>query len=565
MALLSSSARLRHSSLPRPLLSSVPEEEEDLTLVRSLEESLFRSASREWMINSVVTALNEERDLLEADRSINDVARMLVSQGEERLEALLRRSADVAPPWRGADDPRNFARRALVFGRLAAWVTSEEYVRNLEEWGDDTVNVARKLEKGEKEPPFLLKASLASASADESLLGLVAFLLEKYEVPGALRQSLWYADDDRHRPEDDFPIADAAASPEERKANEGSLTAEADSMRVSYRMFKAYLDAAAGRLNVREALRKRAGLSISKKTAARFVADDFASKKFRSPLGAVRRAQILALGGDLWVADAAARSETVGSAFSSDEEFLATDAMQWIVAHSKTLEEPHAVTLALDFFEEMRRTDPKYSCSGRTPKKVSSAIDAYAASTVHFTDDERFLPNPRGLRPMFLEKASLKNKVTVQVPYDDDYNGGHGPYDLGPGTGRLDANTTGVLRVEEILSLKRLIYEGERLDNCLEDRRSSQLKYVLRARQRSSSYWSFTIADGDKVKHMLLLEVWHLRHGNIVRQAEGPRPRMLPSPEAWYYMQHWCKANNVDWNTWDVYSRLDYIYPCEPL
>ena len=109
--------------------------------------------------------------------------------------------------------------------------------------------------------------------------------------------------------------------------------------------------------------------------------------------------------------------------------------------------------------------------------------------------------------------------------------------------------------------------EGNKLDNCLEDRRSSQVKYVLRARQRTSSFWSFTIADpdGSNLKHVLLLEVWHLRRGNVVRQAEGPRPRTLPSPEAWHWMEHWCDREGVDWRTWDVYSRLENIYPVEPL
>ena len=124
------------------------------------------------------------------------------------------------------------------------------------------------------------------------------------------------------------------------------------------------------------------------------------------------------------------------------------------------------------------------------------------------------------------------------------------------------------MRVEEVLSLKRLIYEGQQLNNCLENKRDSQLKYVMRARQRVSSFWSFTISRADSenntAQHVLLLEVWHLREGNIVRQAEGQRPRTLPSPEAWHWMVKWCERENIDWTTWNVYSQLSAIYPSEP-
>ena len=89
---------------------------------------------------------------------------------------------------------------------------------------------------------------------------------------------------------------------------------------------------------------------------------------------------------------------------------------------------------------------------------------------------------------------------------------------------------------------------------------------MLRARQRTSSFWSFTLTNAEGVaKHVLLLEVWHLRRGHVVRQAEGQRPRTLPSPEAWHWMRHWCDREGVDWTTWDIYSRLEQIYPVEPL
>ena len=50
----------------------------------------------------------------------------------------------------------------------------------------------------------------------------------------------------------------------------------------------------------------------------------------------------------------------------------------------------------LDFFFEMRRADGAYTCVGRTPKTIRTALEAYVASTTSFgaDDDEIFQPNP---------------------------------------------------------------------------------------------------------------------------------------------------------------------------
>ena len=60
---------------------------------------------------------------------------------------------------------------------------------------------------------------------------------------------------------------------------------------------------------------------------------------------------------------------------------------------------------------------------------------------------------------MILENAVIPAS-NVSVPYDEPYNFGHGPYALGPGSDRGASPKT--VRVEEILSLKRLIFEGPR-------------------------------------------------------------------------------------------------------
>lgn len=133
--------------------------------------------------------------------------------------------------------------------------------------------------------------------------------------------------------------------------------------------------------------------------------------------------------------------------------------------------------------------------------------------------------------------------------------------------------------------------------DCLVRSRSSQAKYLSRARARVSSFWSLTKQEpGRPVEHLCLIEVclcrmrrrhdnarvavvmrslvvlrggrsahhpchvlyceqvWHMRYGNEIRQAEGPRPRTIPSAEAWYWLDVWCQREGVDLSSWDCYS-----------
>jgi len=119
----------------------------------------------------------------------------------------------------------------------------------------------------------------------------------------------------------------------------------------------------------------------------------------------------------------------------------------------------------------------------------------------------------------------------------------------------MAGSVAAAVRIAEVLSLRRLFYEGEKLYNCLERSSSSQAKYLSRARSRVSSFWSLTKQEaGGEVEHLCLIEVWHTQGGNEIRQAEGPRPRTIPSAEAWYWMERWCEREGVDLGTWDCYS-----------
>mmetsp|Transcript_21872 Transcript_21872/g.65568 ORF Transcript_21872/g.65568 Transcript_21872/m.65568 type:complete len:526 (+) Transcript_21872:224-1801(+) len=472
------------------------------------EETPLWLAARRGLANCVVIAFEDY------DGGSQSQAETELAAAQVRLQALTKALLDARP---GASSPR----ASLGIARLATWTGggfgSGPWVNQPEDWA-----AARGDDWGEA-------ASEADDADAAAVAALAKHVLEKYDAPEPLRAAV---------------LLDATSDPQRTN-------------RISLRFLRAYAATAAGDSSVRAALQAFAP-ALTKKASAAFCA------AAGPPLAALRTAQAAAKGAPAWAAEAVATS-VFGARLNEPEveSFLEADALQWVATHAEALEEPATVRTYLDYFCERRRADAGYSCAGRTPKTVEQQADAYALSTTLFEDDEAFLPNAYGLKPMILEDAVIP-RCNVSVPYDEPYNFGHGPYELGEGTER--GGTPVTVRVEEVLSLKRLIYEGQMLDNCLEDRRSSQVKYVLRARQRTSSFWSFTLTNSEGVaKHVLLLEVWHLRRGHVVRQAEGQRPRTLPSPEAWHWMRHWCDREGVDWTTWDIYSRLEQIYPVEPL
>eukprot|EP00277_Geminigera_cryophila_P001363 CAMPEP_0179428606 /NCGR_PEP_ID=MMETSP0799-20121207/14228_1 /TAXON_ID=46947 /ORGANISM="Geminigera cryophila, Strain CCMP2564" /LENGTH=542 /DNA_ID=CAMNT_0021204169 /DNA_START=141 /DNA_END=1769 /DNA_ORIENTATION=- len=428
----------------------------------------------------------------------------------------------------------------LPLARLAVWVPLENWVRPLEEW-----------EGVGKE-----------ANASVALRSITAHVLEKYETPEVLHTALSFRGD-----------ASAASVPEAAH-------------RSSYAFVAALVAAGAGS-PVREALNKALlgddAKSVISKTTWKALSKEPSSS---SPLHALRRAQVSAQNAPAWVGDAVCQSlmgrQLLGAAVDSDDGWdVAPDGLpeglseevglayiDWVCKNAEELAEPATVATAVDYALQMRKSeDVTFSLAGRTPKTLAAAMDAYALTTVKFDKDEIFEPNPYGIKGLFLTNTTIPKGTVVQVPYDDPSNGGRGKYFLGPDSKEGRGARPATVRVAEIGSLRELIREGNKLNNCLENRYDSQLKYVMRARQRTSSFWSFTFSyEGDEEPtHVMLLEIWHLRQGNIVRQAEGPRPRTIPGPEAWYWMVEWCEREGVNWETWDIYSRVGAPVPLAPV
>ena len=478
-----------------------------------------RDAAREFLAISVAIALTGGGRVMYANADEG-----LVSKGVEAaqpsLDSLMLTCLQNAPTLVATEES------VLPLARLAAWVPREQWVRPLEEWAGPTV---------------------ADGTAyTGALRSLAEHLLELWEVPSALHGALAFTGDGR------------------------SATVPEAAHRVSFAFLSAHVAVGAGTASLRDALQETIGsqsaVVVSKATAKSLVASSDSN-----PLHALRRAQVASRGAEDWVGGGVCAS-SLGVALQGSEEQGASEAfamelISWICTHADALGEPAELATAIDYCLEMRRQDGRYSLAGRTPKTLKAAVEAYALTTIKFDRDELFQPNPRGIRGLILENATIPAGTVVRVPYDDEYNGGPGGYELGLNSSEGRGATPCTVRVAEIGSLRRLILEGQKLDNCLEDRYDSQLKYVQRARQRVSSFWSFTLTYEGRTTpvYICLAEVWHLRQGNVIRQAEGPRPRTLPGPEAWYWLTEWCEREGVDLSTWDIYSRVAAPIPPPPI
>ena len=194
-------------------------------------------------------------------------------------------------------------------------------------------------------------------------------------------------------------------------------------------------------------------------------------------------------------------------AVNAKQEAFLQSAIQWAALHADALgREPSTVTTALNYLCEIAaiKGPDKFSVAGRTPKSVQEALEAYEVSSVKFDDDELFQTNPAGINGMFRTNATIPAETIVYVPYDGNYSlGGVDRLQRQPGSEPV------TVRILEIDSLKRLVFEGQQLGNCLENKLHSQVKYVSRARQRISSFWSMTLLRKDgTLDYECLIEVW---------------------------------------------------------
>jgi hypothetical protein len=484
---------------------------------------------------------------------------------------------------------------ALGLARLAAWSSPAAWVRPLAEWAPP--------------PPPRADAGGEGEAAERVLRSLREHLLEAYPTAPALHGVLTHADHPRAggRAVASSLSRTSGATPAllRAAAGEGSLRMQPygsralawlpcgeSAHRVARAFFAVLAETGGGRASVRAALGVALrGYAVTKREAKEFAelptaaggdgvagalaaaaaaaaappgapppsADATAARL--SPLHCWREAAARAQGLPAWAQRAACVARMGGEVGpDASAEAFACAALQWASTQAGELDSGGELQLSalLDYAQAQQRArGGEFEMAGRTVKRVLAALEQWAPSTIEFDNDEAFEPNPKGLAELFREGATIPAGVKLHVPYDSADYGGHGVYALG-GAGERGSELLTV-RIAEVRSLKRLVYEGRQLGNCLEDKYESQLKYIQRARQRVSSFWSLTyLRPGEAApEHKCLLEVWHLREGDIVRQAEGPRPRTIPSADAFYWLNLWCDANGVDLGTWDCYSRLE--------
>lgn len=439
-----------------------------------------------------------------------EAAHEALTQAEAHLVAILEKCIASVPQL------LTHASVLLPLARVAVWADPSEYLRDLTDW---------------RPPRFDDDVSKDTVGV---VVHLCEYLFQQYDdTPEALRMSVVFSD----------------ASGETGFMGQGWRCSESAN-RVSLKFFQAYKMVGRGR-SVRDALREHVTAAVTKKMVALFVAsgqeeeeekDEERGSTPTNPLHVLRRAQLKAFDAEEWVMQGVMASRVVGAIEEKEEmEEFVQQTMQWVALHQDALGEPHHVTACVDYMVEMRRIEESYECFGRTPNKVLESLEAYELSTLSFEGDESFERNPVGIEGMILEETSVPAGTKVYVPYE-------GLFEF------EEESIPMTVRVAEILSLQRLVYEGAALGNCLKDNRRSQVKYVSRVRQRMSSFWSMTFIISGDVHFQCLVEVWHLRRGNIIHQAEGPRPRTIPSPMAWHFLEKWCDKQKLDLTEWECYS-----------
>lgn len=411
-----------------------------------------REAAHEALVFACAIDLSDSLGAYSTDQKLAKRMRERVEQLKPVVDELVDACTAHAPALvreASRSDGSGFA-HVRPLARLAAWVPREQWVREPSEW----------------RPP-------QGAGAAAALRSLQAHLLEQYDTAPALHGALAFATpggvpctEAAHRVARAFTRI-LAASGGGRASVRAGLQAEVCSgtTKRTAKEFVSLRPAAAarefgsgGKAAVAEG--GAAGGAAGSADAAGVLAQaatTSADGLLESPLHALREAQVRALGAEAWVAKAVCAAR-IGAELADDgfEAFVLT-ALQWVCNHADELAEPATVTSTLDFFCDMRRIDGTFEVAGRTPKRVAEAREQYELSTITFSNDEAFQPNPRGLSGFFKENATIPAGTRLAVPYDEPAYGGHGRYSLG-GAGERGSEPV-TIRIAEILSLKRLVYE----------------------------------------------------------------------------------------------------------
>jgi hypothetical protein len=221
-----------------------------------------------------------------------------------------------------------------------------------------------------------------------------------------------------------------------------------------------------------------------------------------SLLHAMRRAQVLALGGDAALANAWADSVHASAIRAREIEAFFVVVLEWLAQREhRTADVPILIDYAASRFAE----DPAFSMKGRTVEAFLRDARAWHVDLAKLHAVEQSMFRPSGFQPMEL----VREKPTRVV-----------------------------WRVEEILTAQDLFEEGRRMGHCV-------YSYAHAVESGSTSIWILTMEDGTGPTGrwaMLTVEVRNAMRAVV--QARGRFNRM-PDDEELKVLARWVASNGL--------------------
>jgi len=396
---------------------------------------------------------------------------------------------------------------AMQLVRLAEFVDESEWIRPIDDWEPEDVDEVL-LKAMMDKSPYEARELIRSHTVDQFDHLLKHLLVQYDDVPKALLNSL-------------APVYGLAPAQHWARAESPFLNAR--TWLMCRRFARVLVDVGRGD-SAAKALKSHVSPSLNKAMTHEFMTIDHT---VQSPTHALRIAQVTALGGSENMSIAACNSSLGRTLGSISEEEFAQSMLQWMCTREADLDNVNNAMVMnhlLVNFEAHAAKGEMFSMKGRTPSSV-----------LRTASDVQEIFSRSGLSNMSWEDPDAESKAHKYV------------------------------EVREILSATMLLQVGQAMENCLSKPQGIH-KYSHRARSKSSSFWIVCYRDAesvlrnqDKIQNeedteslecIMVFEVWN--ESKIVHQAEGPGSS-VPSRAAQRHMRTWAEAQDVQWNTWEMW------------
>ncbi|MGV3719550.1 MAG: PcfJ domain-containing protein [Actinomycetota bacterium] len=233
-----------------------------------------------------------------------------------------------------------------------------------------------------------------------------------------------------------------------------------------------------------------------------------------TPVQAVRWGQVLALGGDPWLALAVNKTILGAELASEAQEAWRLTLIHWLVNQGEI--EPERVGPIVEFALCRKRRDRRYSLQGRTPQSMERLIE------------ERRLRAEARAR----EQARKEPEERTRYQYREFASSGFkaGIWECGSGGRRV------LWMLDEIRCNRDLIQEGRHMRHCVD----SYEDYILAG---ASSIWSLRVEHGGVVRRAITIEV-DPRTRKVI-ECRGKCNR-LPKPDERRILERWARENGLE-------------------